>query len=127
MTKKEFRNLQLTYFAIKNEYDRINKLLSKELTQYDDLLFSDNETDIGKYIDIEMQLREKYNLNKLEQEYWDIQKQLVERGLKFLITLPEFNLFTPEQQATVLEMCNQPIKYVVYMDEIADILSKMQV
>jgi len=106
-----FKDLQEKYKAVRGKYEEAEVKYLRELDQYDDLL----EKDLEKYIDIDMELREKYGVNELFMELIEVEEELIEKGKNILYKTKEFQQLPQLEQEQIrrvledkslLRLCN---------------------
>jgi len=106
-----FKDLQEKYKTVRGKYEEAEVKYLRELDQYDDLL----EKDLEKYIDIDMELREKYGVNELFMELIEVEEELIEKGKNILYKTKEFQQLPQLEQEQIrrvledkslLRLCN---------------------
>jgi len=92
-----FKDLQEKYKTVRKKYREVEVKYLRELDQYDDLL----KKDLEKYVDIDMELREKYGVNELFMELIEVEEELIEKGKNILYKTKEFQQLPQLEQEQI--------------------------
>ena len=95
-----FKDLQEKYKAVRGKYEEAKSKYIKELHQYDDLL----EKDLEKYVDIDMELREKHGIDELQKELVEAEEELIEKGKDVLYKTKEFQQLPQLEQEQIKQV-----------------------
>ena len=95
-----FKDLQEKYKAVRKKYEDANIKYLKEIHQYDDLF----KKDLEKFIDIDMELRKKHGVDKLQKELIEAEKQVIEKGKDILYKTKEFQRLPQLEQEQIRQV-----------------------
>jgi len=95
-----FKDLQEKYKAVRKKYEDANIKYLKELHQYDDLL----KKDLEKFVDIDMELRKKHGVDKLQKELIEVEKELIKKGKDTLYKTKEFQQLPQLEQEQIRQV-----------------------
>ena len=95
-----FKDLQEKYKAVRKKYEDANIKYLKEIHQYDDLF----KKDLEKFIDIDMELRKKHGVDKLQKELIEAEKQVIEKGKDILYKTKEFQQLPQLEQEQIRQV-----------------------